>query len=107
MIHGLLISIFGMAFSYPWLIVVFAFQVWMFVHAIRQGEWIWAVFIIIGSGFAAVCYYFFVYRGSISATRGFELPGLKSAAASKNSRLRFIISTNPTTTFSWATFTSN
>jgi hypothetical protein len=75
MLHGLLINLFGMAFSYPWLIVVFAFQVWMFIHAIRQGEWIWAFFIIIGSGFAAVCYYFFVYRGSVSATRGFELPG--------------------------------
>jgi hypothetical protein len=40
MLHGLLINLFGMAFSYPWLIVVFAFQVWMFIHAIRQGEWI-------------------------------------------------------------------
>jgi hypothetical protein len=75
MLHGLLLYLFGMAFSYPWLIVVFAFQVWMFIHAIRQGEWLWAVFIIIGSGLAAVCYFFFVYRGPISATRGFELPG--------------------------------
>src|SRR5436309_1293522 len=75
MLHGLLLYLFGMAFSYPWLIVVFAFQVWMFIHAIRQGEWLWAFFIIVGSGFAAVCYYIFVYRGSASATRGFELPG--------------------------------
>jgi len=75
MLRALLLYVFGMAFSYPWLLILFAFQVWMFIHAIRQGEWLWAAFIIIGSGFAAVCYYFFVYRGSISATRGFELPG--------------------------------
>jgi len=74
MLHGLL-SLFQMAFSYPWFIVVFAFQVWMFIHAVRQGEWLWAFFIFIGSGFAAICYFFFVYRGSFSATRGFELPG--------------------------------
>jgi tetratricopeptide (TPR) repeat protein len=32
MLHGLLINLFGMAFSYPWLIVVFAFQVWILIH---------------------------------------------------------------------------
>jgi len=59
----------------PWLLVVFAFQVWMFVDAFRREEWIWALFIFIGFGFAAVLYYFLVYRNTPSATRGFELPG--------------------------------
>ncbi len=61
--------------EYPWALLVFAFQLWMLVDAIRQREWIWAIFIFFGWGFAAVCYYFFVYRASPSATRGFELPG--------------------------------
>ena len=52
-----------------------AFQLWMLVHAVRNGEWLWAVFIFIGWGVSAVLYYFFVYRNSVSATRGFELPG--------------------------------
>jgi hypothetical protein len=78
MLHGLLAYLFGMAFNYPWLLVVFLFQVWMFIHAIRQGEYLWAFFIIIGSGFAAVCYFIFVYRASASATRGFELPGAQN-----------------------------
>lgn len=59
----------------PWLLVVFAFQVWMFIDAVRRQEWIWALFIFIGFGLAAVLYYFFVYRNTPSATRGFELPG--------------------------------
>lgn len=59
----------------PWLLLVFAFQVWMFVDAFRRQEWIWALFIFIGFGFAAVLYYFLVYRNTPSATRGFELPG--------------------------------
>jgi tetratricopeptide (TPR) repeat protein len=75
MLRTLLIYLFAIAYSNPWLIIIFAFQVWMFIHAVRQGEWLWAFFIIIGSGFAAACYFFFVYRGSVSATRGFELPG--------------------------------
>jgi tetratricopeptide (TPR) repeat protein len=59
----------------PWLLLVFAFQVWMFIDAIRREEWIWAVFIFIGFGLSAIFYYFFVYRAVPSATRGFELPG--------------------------------
>jgi len=59
----------------PWLLLVLAFQLWMFVDAIRREEWIWALFIFIGFGLAAVFYYFFVYRNTPSATRGFELPG--------------------------------
>jgi hypothetical protein len=60
----------------PWLLLLFAFQLWMFVDAIRRQEWIWAVIIFIGFGLSAVLYYFFVYRAAApSATSGFELPG--------------------------------
>jgi hypothetical protein len=63
---------------HPWLLLVFAFQLWMFVDAVRRQEWFWAVFIFIGFGLSAVLYYFFVYRAVPSATRGFELPGAHS-----------------------------
>jgi tetratricopeptide (TPR) repeat protein len=62
----------------PWLLLVFTFQLWMFVDAVRRQEWFWAVFIFIGFGLSAVLYYFFVYRAVPSATRGFELPGAHS-----------------------------
>ncbi len=58
-----------------WWLLVFVFQVWMFVHAVRNHEWIWALFIFIGWGISAVFYYFMVYRASPSAMSGFELPG--------------------------------
>lgn len=61
--------------SQPWLLLVAAFSIWMFVDAVRREEWIWAVFIFMGFGLAALFYYFYVYRASPSATRGFELPG--------------------------------
>src|SRR6266850_33144 len=60
----------------PFSLLIFAFQVWMFIHAIRQREWIWAFFILIGWGLGALWYYLYVYRAS--ATRGFELPGAQS-----------------------------
>jgi hypothetical protein len=63
-----------------WLAIT-VFQVWMLVHALRNSEWIWAVFIFIGSGLGAVCYYFYVYRNSASS--GFELPGTQSRARIK------------------------
>jgi hypothetical protein len=61
----------------PWVLLVSLFQLWMFIDAIRQKEWLWAVFIFIGWGVSAVLYYFLVYRNASSAslTRGFELPG--------------------------------
>ncbi|MGA3266009.1 MAG: tetratricopeptide repeat protein [Verrucomicrobiota bacterium] len=59
----------------PLTLLLVAFQVWMFIDAIRQREWIWAVFIFIGFGLSAILYYFLVYRATPSATRGFELPG--------------------------------
>src|SRR5271169_4183499 len=63
----------------PWWLLVFAFQVWMCIDAVRRREWLWAVFIFIGFGLAAILYYFFVYR-SAGAGSGFELPGTQSRA---------------------------
>src|SRR5438094_10273901 len=62
----------------PWTLLVFGFQIWMLVDAVRQREWVWALFILVGWGFAALWYYFYVYRAAPSATRGFELPGAHS-----------------------------
>lgn len=59
----------------PWLLVAFAFQIWMLVDAIRRQEWFWAVFIFIFPLLNAILYFFLVYRAQPSATRGFELPG--------------------------------
>jgi len=59
----------------PLSLLLTAFQIWMLVHAIRNREWLWAVFIVIGWGLSAVLYYFFVYRTSAPAMSGFELPG--------------------------------
>src|SRR5436190_11745776 len=62
----------------PGLWVALAFQLWMLVDAIRRKEWFWALCILLFSAFAAVWYFFAVYRVSPSATRGFELPGAQS-----------------------------
>jgi hypothetical protein len=51
------------------------FQIWMLIDAIRRGEWVWAVFILIGYVVSASLYYFLVYRGGSLSTSGFELPG--------------------------------
>lgn len=61
--------------SNPWLPLIGLFQLWMLIDAIRRREWVWAFFIIVGYGLAAMFYYFYVYRDAPSATRGFELPG--------------------------------
>jgi hypothetical protein len=61
--------------SNPWLPLMSLFQLWMLIDAIRRREWMWAFFIFVGFGFAAIFYYFAVYRAAPSATRGFELPG--------------------------------
>jgi tetratricopeptide (TPR) repeat protein len=60
---------------YPWLVVFSLFQLWMLIDAARRREWVWALFIFVGWGFAALWYYFAVFRAAPSATRGFELPG--------------------------------
>lgn len=60
----------------PLLLAMLAFQIWMFVDAVRRQEWFWAAFIFIFPLLNAVLYYFLVYRTQrSSATRGFELPG--------------------------------
>jgi hypothetical protein len=60
-----------------WLVIT-AFQIWMLIHAIRNREWLWAVFIFIGWGITALLYFFFVYRATPSTMSGFELPGAQS-----------------------------
>ena len=66
----------GYWLSSPLWLLFTAFQIWMFIDAIRRREWLWAVFIFIGWGLAAILYFFLVYRAvPSSATRGFELPG--------------------------------
>jgi hypothetical protein len=37
----------------PVLLLMTAFQIWMLIHAIRNREWDWALFIFIGWGFSA------------------------------------------------------
>jgi tetratricopeptide (TPR) repeat protein len=62
-------------FSNPLFGLVFLFQVWMFIDAVRRGEWVWAILILIFPGFTALWYFFMVYRAAPSVTQGFELPG--------------------------------
>ena len=59
----------------PWLAVGGAFHLWMLIDALRREEWGWAVFIFFCPGFGDGWYFFQVFRGSPSATQGFELPG--------------------------------
>src|SRR3954466_11986243 len=59
----------------PLLLILLLFQLWMLVDAIRNQEWMWAVFIFIFPLLNAILYFFLVYRAQPSATRGFELPG--------------------------------
>lgn len=62
----------------PFSLAFTAFQIWMLIHAIRNREWIWALFIFIGWGFTALWYYLYVYRATASSVSGFELPGAHS-----------------------------
>ena len=57
--------------------VIFGFQIWMFIDAIRREEYIWAAIIFFFSIFSAIIYYFLVYRpsGGGNPLAGFELPG--------------------------------
>jgi hypothetical protein len=62
--------------SSPLLLLLVAFQIWMFIDALRRREWLWAVFIFIFPLLNAALYFFLVYRAAApSVTRGFELPG--------------------------------
>jgi len=80
MLGSLLTSLLSINYLWgsPFALLVCAFQIWMLVDAVRQGEWIWALLILIGWGIAAVLYYFFVYRASPSYMRGFQLPGAQN-----------------------------
>jgi hypothetical protein len=62
----------------PLSLVITIFQIWMFIHALRNREWIWAVLIFIGWGITTLWYYLMVYRASASSVSGFELPGAHS-----------------------------
>lgn len=75
MFASALASLLYFLFANFWLVLVVLFQLWMLIDAIRRREWLWAVFILIGSGISAAFYFFAVYRSAPSATRGFELPG--------------------------------
>ncbi len=68
----------GQLVANPLVLIFVIFNIWMLIHALRNHEWIWALFIAIGWGLGAVWYYFGVYRGSSSAASGFELPGAQS-----------------------------
>ena len=59
----------------PWVLVAFLFQVWMFVDAIRRGEYFWAACIFFFPIVTPILYFFLVCRASPSVTSGFELPG--------------------------------
>ena len=65
----------GYLISSPAFWLTSLFQLWMLIDAIRRKEWGWVLFLLAFPGFAAFWYFFQVYRGSPSATRGFELPG--------------------------------
>ena len=68
----------GLWYGSPGVLLITAFQLWMFIDAVRQREWIWAAFIVFGWGLSALFYYFYVYRSAPSLTRGFELPGAQN-----------------------------
>lgn len=62
--------------SNPLLLLPLAFQVWMFVDAIRRQEYMWALFMWFFPLINAILYYFMVYRASMPADAPtFELPG--------------------------------
>jgi len=59
----------------PIALAVIAFQIWMLVDAMRNREWMWALFILAFPGLGSFWYFFHMYRSSGSTTTGFELPG--------------------------------
>ena len=68
----------GLVREKPWMLLVFAFQLWMIVDAIRRGEYLWALVIFVFPGIGAIWYFFYVYRGTPSSIQAFELPGAGS-----------------------------
>jgi len=58
--------------------LIFVFQIWMLIDAVRHEEWLWALFIFLFPPFTPLWYYFMVYRFSSTSAQGFELPGAGS-----------------------------
>jgi hypothetical protein len=73
----------GYLLFHPWLLILFALQVWMFIDAINRQEWLWAVLIFFGFGLSAILYFFLIYRAAPAGTQGFELPGAGSRSRIK------------------------
>jgi hypothetical protein len=84
MVASLLTNLFFLqrGFSLPLFGLATLFQIWMFIHAIRNREYVWAAYIFIFSVFSSVLYFFLVYRNS-GSSQGFELPG-----AAKRKRIK-------------------
>ena len=59
------------------------FALWMLVDAIRRGEWLWVLFIVIFPVLNAPLYFFLVYRQAAGPMAGFELPGTQTRARIK------------------------
>lgn len=59
------------------------FALWMLVDAVRRGEWLWAVFILLFAPLNAPLYFFLVYRAAAGPVSGFELPGARTRARIK------------------------
>ena len=73
----------GYLLFHPWFLILFVFQVWMFIDAVNRQEWLWAVLIFLGFGLSAILYFFLVYRAAPAGTQGFELPGAQSRSRIK------------------------
>jgi tetratricopeptide (TPR) repeat protein len=54
--------------------VIFIFNIWMVVDAVRKREWFWVVALLLFPFMATLVYFFYVFRGP-TVMRGFELPG--------------------------------
>ncbi|HYG23060.1 MAG TPA: tetratricopeptide repeat protein [Verrucomicrobiae bacterium] len=51
------------------------FHIWMMIDAVRKQEWMWLALMFFLPGLTTIWYFFYMYRGAPSSTRGFELPG--------------------------------
>ncbi len=56
-------------------VLLMAFNLWMIIDALRRREWVWAIIMLIFPGISTLWYFFYMFRGPATATRGFELPG--------------------------------